>query len=59
MNIILFMVSMALILSSIFVFAYYWAASRGQFDDMETPALRVLKDDFVSLKNIERNHHEK
>ena len=27
------------------VLGYVWAARRGQFDDLDTPALRVLHDD--------------
>ncbi len=27
------------------VIAYSWAARRGQFDDLDTPALRMLHDD--------------
>ncbi|HPV77400.1 MAG TPA: cbb3-type cytochrome oxidase assembly protein CcoS, partial [Gemmatimonadaceae bacterium] len=27
------------------VLAFSWAARRGQFDDLETPALRMLHDD--------------
>lgn len=46
MTTIIFMVSVALILSVTFVFAYLWALSQGQFDDLQTPAVRILKDDF-------------
>lgn len=48
---ILFMVSLALLLSVGFVGSYLWALSRGQFDDLETPAHRMLKEDGVYLKN--------
>ncbi len=43
---ILFMVFLAMILALIFVAAYLWAAGSGQFDDLQTPALRMLKDDL-------------
>lgn len=57
---ILFMVSIALVLSISFVFCYLWAISSGQFDDLQTPALRILKDDFIiKNKNSERKQHEK
>ena len=39
------MISIALILSFSFVMSYLWASSHGQFDDLETPAHRILKDD--------------
>lgn len=45
MNILVLMIPMALILGLGFVFAFLWATSKGQFDDLETPAHRILKDD--------------
>ena len=45
MNLILFMVSVAGMLSLIFVGAYIWAVSSEQLDDLETPALKILKND--------------
>lgn len=36
---------LALIIGGIAVAACLWAASRGQFDDLDTPPLRVLADD--------------
>jgi len=55
---ILFMVSVALILSASFVACYLWSVSNGQFDDLSTPALRILKEDFKVQKEIERNLNE-
>lgn len=56
MSTILFMVSLALLLSIGFVASYLWALSRGQFDDLETPAHRMLKDDgvYVVKENKEK-----
>ena len=51
MNLILLMVFMALALSVGFVISYLWALSSGQFDDLETPALRMLKDDSIIAKH--------
>jgi cbb3-type cytochrome oxidase maturation protein len=34
-----------LVVVGIAVAAYVWAAKHGQFDDMETPAMRMLNDD--------------
>lgn len=45
MNILAFMIPMALILGFGFVAAFLWATSQGQFDDVETPAYRILQDD--------------
>ncbi|AGH95438.1 cbb3-type cytochrome oxidase assembly protein CcoS [Pseudobdellovibrio exovorus] len=45
---ILFMVAIALYLALGFVVACLWALEKGQFDDLETPALRILKNDDYS-----------
>ena len=45
MNILFFMVPVALLLSLSFVGAFVWAARSGQFDDTLTPAHRMLVDD--------------
>jgi cbb3-type cytochrome oxidase maturation protein len=55
---ILFMVSVALLLSVSFVICYLWSVSSGQFDDLTTPALRMLKDDAKVKVVHERNHDE-
>lgn len=44
MNILVLMIPMALCLAGLFIAAFFWAASSGQFDDLETPALRILID---------------
>ncbi|MBK9321525.1 MAG: cbb3-type cytochrome oxidase assembly protein CcoS [Bdellovibrionaceae bacterium] len=49
MNILILMIPMAFALGLGFVAAFMWAASKGQFDDLETPAHRILED------NNERN----
>lgn len=51
---ILFMVSLALILAGTFVISCIWAMRDGQFDDLETPAHRILKDDFHKNATQER-----
>lgn len=45
MNVLMLMIPMALLLGLGFVMAFIWAANKGQFDDMETPAHRILKED--------------
>lgn len=55
MSTILFMVSIALVLSVCFVLSYLWALSSGQFEDLETPALRMLKNDYNSKQNKEES----
>lgn len=55
---ILFMVSVALLLSAGFVACYLWSISNGQFDDLTTPAIRMLKDDFQVQTDKERKLDE-
>ena len=45
MNIIFLLVPLGLILLAIAVWAFFWAVGNGQFDDLETPAWRVVLDD--------------
>jgi cbb3-type cytochrome oxidase maturation protein len=48
MNVIILTIPMALIFAGGFVYAFFWATSKGQFDDLETPAMRMLKDENPS-----------
>ncbi len=45
MSIIYLVLPLALVLVLGGVLAYVWASQGGQFDDLETPAVRVLHDD--------------
>ena len=48
MSIIFILAPAALLLGGAFLGAFFWAARRGQFDDLRTPPLRILleeKDD--------------
>ena len=55
MNTIIFMVAVALLLSFGFVLSYVWASSNGQFEDLETPAHRMLKNDEIRKLTHEGN----
>ena len=45
MNILYALVPLALLLAAAGVLAFRWAVRDGQFDDVETPAIRILLDD--------------
>jgi cbb3-type cytochrome oxidase maturation protein len=47
MTIIYVVLPLALIVVGAAVAAFVWAARQGQFDDLETPAIRMLYDDPV------------
>jgi cbb3-type cytochrome oxidase maturation protein len=44
MNILLVLIPLSLILLGVAVAAFVWAVKRGQFDDLDTPALDILED---------------
>lgn len=45
METIFVLLPLALLIATIAVGFFIWAASSGQFDDLETPAVRILFDD--------------
>jgi cbb3-type cytochrome oxidase maturation protein len=46
-NIIYFLLPIALLLGLSFAAAFVFSSLRGQFDDLETPAHRLLLDDEI------------
>ncbi|HET9176191.1 MAG TPA: cbb3-type cytochrome oxidase assembly protein CcoS [Pseudolabrys sp.] len=47
MNVLIYLVPMALGLGSLGLFAFLWALKSGQYSDVDGAALRVLSDDDV------------
>ena len=45
MSVMFVLVPVALFVVGLAIGAYIWAARRGQFDDLKTPAMRILHDD--------------
>ncbi|HEX8725513.1 MAG TPA: cbb3-type cytochrome oxidase assembly protein CcoS [Gemmatimonadaceae bacterium] len=45
MSVLYIVVPLALLVVGAAVAAFVWAADRGQFDDLDTPAVRMLHDD--------------
>jgi cbb3-type cytochrome oxidase maturation protein len=45
MSVIFLVLPLALAIVAIAVVAFVWAARRGQYDDLETPAIRAVQDD--------------
>ena len=39
------LIPLGLLLLAVAVAAFFWAVGSGQFDDMETPAWRIVMDD--------------
>ena len=45
MNILLALIPVSLALLVLAILAFLWAVKRGQFDDLDTPAIDILQDD--------------
>ncbi len=45
MSVIFVVLPLALLIVGAAVFAFVWSARSGQFDDLDTPAVRMLHDD--------------
>ena len=45
MTSLLLLVPLSLMLLAAIIWAFAWAVRRGQFDDLDTPALDILRDD--------------
>lgn len=45
MSVIFLVVPLATLIVLAAVIAFVWSARRGQFDDLDTPAVRMLHDD--------------
>jgi cbb3-type cytochrome oxidase maturation protein len=50
---IFFLIPIALLLLGIAVWAFVWAVRNDQFDDLDTPASRILFDDEPALPDKE------
>ena len=45
MEVIFIVLPLALTLAAVACAAFYWAVQRGQYDDLDTPPLRILVED--------------
>jgi cbb3-type cytochrome oxidase maturation protein len=55
MNIVFILGPLALLLGGIFVASFFWVVKGGQYDDLETPAHRMLHEHLVEQKKEEKN----
>jgi len=49
MDIVILLIPIAIILASFAIWAFFWSVNSGQFDDLESPAHRILYDDDDDL----------
>jgi cbb3-type cytochrome oxidase maturation protein len=52
MNIVILLIFSSVIAATIFLIAFLWAARSGQYDDVHTPAVRMLFEDQPTDKRI-------
>lgn len=57
MSVLYVLLPLAIALAIAFVAAYAWSARTGQFDDLTTPAIRMLHDDVArpSVRPLEES----
>lgn len=55
MNVLIIMIPATLLLAGVFLFLFIWATRKGQFDDLTTPAHRILNDDQPTQVKDETN----
>ncbi len=51
MSILYLLIPLALLILGAAVWAFFWAVSSGQFDDLDTPAVRIILDDDTKPAN--------
>lgn len=50
MNILLFLIPISLVMIGAAALLFAWAVKHGQFEDLDTPALDILRDDDAPLR---------
>lgn len=58
MEILIFLVPLASVVVAIAVWAFVWALRRGQFDDLDSPAWRIVFDDQERQRKAETDTDE-
>ena len=56
MNILLLLIPLGLVLVAVSVWAFFRAVGRGQFDNLDTPAVQILLDDDSKPSRSDRDH---
>jgi cbb3-type cytochrome oxidase maturation protein len=56
MNILLALIPISLLLLGAAIWAFVWAVRKGQYDDLDTPALDILVDDDTPMPAVRDRH---
>jgi cbb3-type cytochrome oxidase maturation protein len=57
MTVLFVVMPLAVVLSGLAALAFVWATRRGQFDDLDTPAVRLLTDELLDRKPRGETRH--
>ncbi len=52
MEVVAFLIPLALLLGLLFIASFIWMAISGQYDDLETPKYKILLDDNIEEKKL-------
>lgn len=58
MGVMYLLIAFSLVIASGFLVAFIWAVRSGQYDDRDTPSIRMLIDDVIPHKK-KRNNKQK
>ena len=58
MEIIIFLIPIALLLAAFFVGGFVWMTKKGQYDDLETPSMRMLLEDKYKTNKSDTHTQE-
>ncbi len=50
MSVLFILIPLSIVLAGLFLWAFIWAVRSGQYDDTQTPSMRVLLDDAPVCK---------
>lgn len=56
MNILLALVPISAVLLGVAIWSFIWAVRRGQFDDLDTPALDILTEEDQPSASVSSSH---
>ena len=56
MNALLLLIPLSLALLVLAIWAFVWAVRRGQFDDLDTPAIDILRDEADAQEGNKSRH---
>ena len=53
MAILLFLIPISLVMAAVAALLFAWAVRRGQFEDLDTPALDILRDEMPPAERMD------